>query len=314
MSSVDTRRRAPAATPAVRVEGLAKAYGAHRVLTDVSLRVGQGEIVGVLGSNGAGKTTAVEIIQGLRAKDAGSVRVLGLDPCSQRSRLRHLVGSQLQSSALPDRLRVGEALRLFARLAGDVVDWRGLRDEWGLGALERAPFGVLSGGQRQRLFVALALVNRPRLVFFDELTQGLDAAARRETWELIERVRDNGTTVVLVTHFMDEAERLCDRVAMLSDGRIVRSGRPADVVADAGGPVRVRFSFPDLTSVLGLERIPGVASMTQGNGIAEVACEPAACVRVAAELGRRGLAPADFDVVRPSLEDAFVALTQGADS
>ncbi|HEV7760189.1 MAG TPA: ABC transporter ATP-binding protein, partial [Acidimicrobiales bacterium] len=175
--------------PALAVEGVTKAYGRHQVLHDVSFSVAQGEIFGLLGSNGAGKTTAVEIIQGIRGRDAGQVRVLGLDPTSQRAQLRHLVGAQLQSSALPDRLRVGEALRLFARLAGDVVDWRALRDEWDLGPLERRPFGALSGGEAQRLFLALALVNRPRIVFLDELTQGLDVAARRETWDHVEHVR-----------------------------------------------------------------------------------------------------------------------------
>jgi ABC-2 type transport system ATP-binding protein len=295
----------------VDVEHLTKAYGQQTVLRDLSLSVAQGEIFGLLGSNGAGKTTAVEIIQGVRSRDGGRVRVLGLDPVAERSRLRHLVGSQLQSSALPDRLRVGEALRLFARLAGDVVDWRALRDDWNLAALDRRPFAALSGGERQRLFLALALVNRPRLVFLDELTQGLDAAARRETWRLIERVRDQGATVVLVTHFMDEAERLCDRVGVLHNGRIVASGRPADLVADLAGPVHVRFSCPDPDLVAGLERGSDASHVAYTQGTADIACGASACVAVVAELDRRGLAPTDLTIIRPSLEDAFITLTGG---
>lgn len=302
-----------AGRPAVEVEGLAKAYGSHQVLADLSFSVGQGQIFGLLGSNGAGKTTAVEIVQGLRPRDRGRLRVLGLDPVGQRGRLRHLVGSQLQSSALPDRLHVGEALRLFARLAGDVVDWVALRDRWSLGHLQRRPFGALSGGERQRLFLALALVNRPRLVFLDELTQGLDVAARHETWELIERVRDEGATVVLVTHFMDEAERLCDEVGVLHDGRIVANGRPRDLIADIGGPVHLRFSCPTPSDLAGIEHASGVLGVSLDRGVADIACTAAAGIPLAAELARRGLAPADFTVVRPSLEDVFVTLTKESD-
>jgi ABC-2 type transport system ATP-binding protein len=302
--------------PAIEVEGLTKAYGSHQVLSDLSFTVAQGEIFGLLGSNGAGKTTAVEIIQALRPRGAGEVRVLGLDPVGERARLRHLVGSQLQSSALPDRLRVGEALRLFARLAGDVVDWHELSERWSLRHLERRAFGALSGGERQRLFLALALVNRPRLVFLDELTQGLDVAARRETWQLIERVRDEGATVVLVTHFMDEAERLCDRVGVLHEGRVVTSGRPDELVAAIGGPVHLRFSCLDPSALRGIEQVAGVLGVTFDRGAAgapdtaDLACVAASTVPVTAELAHRSLAPADFTVVRPTLEDVFVALTK----
>jgi ABC-2 type transport system ATP-binding protein len=302
---------------AVEVAGLVKSYGRTTVLDGLSFTVPQGEIFGLLGANGAGKTTAVEIVQGLRSHDRGDVRVLGLDPVSDRARLRHLVGSQLQSSALPDRLKVGEALRLFARLAGNVVDWAELRDEWSLGHLVRRPFGALSGGERQRLFLALALVNRPRLVFLDELTQGLDVAARRETWALIERVRDTGSTVVLVTHFMDEAERLCDRVAVVHEGRITATGRPDDLIASLGGSVHLRFSSPGADDLAGLDRIDGVAGVSVGGGpgaggavAVDIATSAATVVAVTAELSRRGLAPDDFTVVRPSLEDVFVALTK----
>jgi len=300
---------------ALHAEGVTKAYRGQQVLHDVTLTVAQGEIFGLLGANGAGKTTAVEIAQGIRSRDGGRVRLLGLDPATDRSRLRHLVGAQLQSSALPDRLRVGEALRLFARLAGDVVDWRTLRDDWSLGHLERRPFAALSGGERQRLFLALALVNQPRIVFLDELTQGLDVAARRETWDHVERVRDAGTTVVLVTHFMDEAERLCDRVGVLHRGRIVATGRPAELVASTGGAVRVGFTVTDPAVLTGIDRVPGVVAVGSSDRRRgwEIACAPTAVVPVVAALAARDLNPDDLTVARPSLEDAFVALTRGED-
>jgi ABC-2 type transport system ATP-binding protein len=296
--------------PAVEVDNLQKSYGGQPVLRGLSFTVGVGEIFGIAGRNGAGKTTTIEILQGLRSRDAGRVEVLGLDPARERGRLRPLLGAQLQTSALPDRLRVGEALRLFAKLAGDVVDWRLLAEAWSLDPLLRKPFGTLSGGQRQRLFLALALVNRPRLVFLDELTQGLDPVARRETWRLIEQARDQGVTIVLVTHDMDEAERLCDRVAVVHEGALLTSGRPAELATTAG-TVGVRFSSPSAAALEGLERVPGVAEIGFDGSVADVRAEPGAVIRVAAELARRDFTPDDFTVIRPSLEDAVVLLLEG---
>jgi ABC-2 type transport system ATP-binding protein len=295
---------------AIEVHELRKAYGDRSVLRGLTFSVEMGEIFGIAGRNGAGKTTTVEILQGLRRRDAGRIAVLGLDPARARARLRSLVGAQLQSSELPDRLRVGEALRLFARLAGDPVDWRGLADEWGLVPMLDSHFGALSGGQRQRLFLALAMVNRPRMVFLDELTQGLDPVARRETWQLIETARDRGTTVVLVTHDMDEAERLCDRVAVIHQGRLLACGRTADLVATVA-PVRVRFSSPSAAALEGLERVPQVIEVGYDGAVAEIAAEPRAVVTIAAELAHRDLTVTDFTVIRPSLEDAVVSLMEG---
>src|SRR5947209_2225398 len=297
---------------AIEVHDLHKTYAGQPVLQGLTFAVGEGEIFGIAGRNGAGKTTTVEILQGLRRRDPGSgpVEVLGFDPARDRRRLRPLVSAQLQTSALPDRLRVGEALRLFARLAGDVVDWRELAREWRLEELLAKPFGSLSGGQRQRLFLALTMVGDPRVVFLDELTQGLDPAARRESWQLIERARERGTTVVLVTHDMDEAERLCDRVAVLHDGRLVTCGRPVELVT-AMGVVRVRFSSPSAAGLDGLGRVPGVAAVGYDGAVAEVSADPLAIVPLAGELARRDLSPADFTVIRPSLEDAVVSLLNG---
>jgi ABC-2 type transport system ATP-binding protein len=295
---------------AIEVHDLQKFYDGRPVFRGLSFTVGAGEIFGIAGRNGAGKTTTIEILQGLRSRDGGSVEVLGLDPGRERARLRPLLGSQLQTSALPDRLRVGEALRLFAKLAGDIVDWRELAEAWSLEPLLRRSFGTLSGGQRQRLFLALALVNRPRLVFLDELTQGLDPVARRETWRLIEQARDQGVTVVLVTHDMDEAERLCDRVAIVHEGVLLACGRPLELATTAG-TVGVRFSSPSATALEGLERLPGVAGIAYDGSVADVRAEPGAVVHVAAELVRRDVTSEDFTVIRPALEDAVVLLLEG---
>jgi ABC-2 type transport system ATP-binding protein len=294
----------------IEVHDLHKSYGARQVLRGVSFAVGAGEIFGIAGRNGTGKTTAVEIIQGLRTRDGGEVAVLGLDPARERKRLRPLVGAQLQTTALPERLRVGEALTLFSALAGSRVDWRELAQIWGLEPLVKRSFGALSGGQRQRLFLALAMTNKPRLLFLDELTQGLDPVARRETWRLIERARDQGTTVVVVTHDMEEAERLCDRIAVLHDGRLITSGTPGELVTTLR-TVRVRFSAPAAAGLEGLTRVPGVTQLAYNGATAEVIADPAAVVRVASELARRDLAPADFTVIRPSLEEAIISLLNG---
>jgi len=303
----------PVGEPVIVVDGLTKAYGDRQVLDGLSFSVAPQEIFGILGPNGVGKTTAVETIQGLRSRDGGGVGVLGLDPARQRAKLRYLVGSQLQTTALPERLRVGEALKLFTRLAGDVVDWRQLRDEWDLARIERSAFGSLSGGERQRLFIALALVNRPQLVFLDELTQGLDPAARRDTWRLIQRIRDEGATVVIVSHYMDEVEHLCDRVGVLHEGRLTACDTPQNLIAAAGGSVRTRFSAGDL-DLTSLERLPFVDEVSRPGGLVEVKGDASTPVLVAAELARNGVIPGDFTVVRPSLEDVFVTLTSGAAS
>jgi ABC-2 type transport system ATP-binding protein len=295
---------------AIEVYDLEKSYDGQPVLRGVSFAVNAGEIFGVAGRNGAGKTTTAEILQGLRSRDGGRVDVLGFDPGRERRQLRPLLGAQLQTSALPERLRVGEALRLFARLAAARGDWREFAEAWSLVPLLDTSFGNLSGGQRQRLFVALAMVNQPRVLFLDELTQGLDPVARRDAWQLIEQARDRGTTVVLVTHDMEEAERLCDRVAVLHDGRLVACARPVELASSAG-TVRLRFSSPAAAGLEGLGSVPGVTAVGYDGATANVTVEPVAVVRVATELARRDLAPSDFTVIRPTLEEALVPLMNG---
>jgi ABC-2 type transport system ATP-binding protein len=295
--------------PAVEATGLRKTYGGTIAVDDVSLTVGSGEIVGILGPNGSGKTTTVECLQGLRRPDAGQLRVLGLDPRSQVAALRRRIGSQLQDSALPERLRVGEAIRLFAAIGGRRVDVDAVLAEWGLEPKRRTAFGNLSGGQRQRLFVALALVNDPELVFLDEMTTGLDPAARRETWRLVERVRGGGAAIVLVTHFMDEAERLCDRLVVLRDGAVVATGTPAELVRQHGGGVTISFTS-DLPPAAFAE-LPGVGQVRVHGGTVEVTGEPPVVLHAGHLLVSAGQVPDDVIVRQATLEDAYIRLVGG---
>jgi ABC-2 type transport system ATP-binding protein len=230
--------------PVVTVERLSKSYGDRVAVDGVSFAVHGGEIFGILGPNGAGKTTLVESIAGLRTPDAGRIDVLGLDPTRRPARLRELVGVQLQAARLPEKLRAGEALELYGSFYAAPADWRGLASELGLSGQLDVPFGKLSGGQRQRLSIALALVGAPRIAILDELTTGLDPAARREAWTLIERVRERGVTVLLVTHFMEEAERLCDRVALIDSGRLAGLGAPRELARSIDGRVHMTFQVP----------------------------------------------------------------------
>jgi len=293
----------------IEVEHLSKSYGSTVAVRDVSFAVNGGEIFGILGPNGAGKTTTVESLQGLRRRDGGRVSVLGLDPERQPQQLRGRIGSQLQESALPDRMKVWEALDLFASVAPAGGDWRPLVEQWGLTGKERASFASLSGGQRQRLLVALALVSEPEVVFLDELTQGLDPAARRVAWELIRAIRDRGSTVVLVTHYMDEAEALCDRLAVIDRGTVVAEGTPEGLVTRFAGSVSVSFGS-DAEDLSWLGRVPGVERFARRGARVEVAGTATAPALVAAELVARGTIPNDLRIDRPSLEDVFLRITE----
>jgi ABC-2 type transport system ATP-binding protein len=275
----------------------------------VSFDVRRGELFGLLGTNGAGKTTTVEILQGLRQPTAGQVRVLGLDPAQAGDRLRRRIGAQLQDAALPDRLRVGEALRLFASLHPDARPLDELADEWDLRRLLRRPYGGLSGGERQRLFVALALVGRPELVFLDELTQNLDPVGRRNTWAIVRRVRDSGTTVVLVTHDVEEAERICDRIVVMNRGEVVASGTPGTIVEALGGRPTVRFTDADVDA-RALRDVPGVETVQRHGAEVHVTGSGALLAHVGACLVALGHAPLDLRLERPTLEDRFVQLTK----
>lgn len=230
-------------TTVVQVENLHKAYGKVIAVENVSFAVQEGEIFGMVGSNGAGKTTIIECLEGLRQADGGFLRVLGLDPQRQGRSLRAQLGIQLQDSRLPDRMKVWEALDLYASFYSSTVDWRTLLPSLGLAEKWNTPFAKLSGGQQQRLFIALALLPNPRLVFLDELTTGLDPHARRAIWDLVRDIRSRGTTIFLTTHFMEEAERLCDRVAILDHGRIVALDAPDALIRSLGAAQRVVFQI-----------------------------------------------------------------------
>jgi ABC-2 type transport system ATP-binding protein len=292
----------------VTVDRLRKTYGDTVAVEDLSFSVEDGEIFGILGPNGAGKTTTVECLEGLRHADGGAIRVLGLDPMSQATELRQRIGSQLQDAALPGRLKVEECLELFAAFARHPVDPEVLLDRWRLQQQRRQTFDSLSGGQRQRLFIALAFVNAPELVFLDELTQGLDPHARRATWDLIREIRDGGTTVVLVTHFMDEAEHLCDRLAVVDGGRLMALDTPQGLVDGLGLPSVVRFTTPE-PDLGWLQDLEVVESLTRRGNAVEVRGTGPVLALVASELVGHGITPLDLRVDRPNVEDAFLALT-----
>ena len=297
-------------TPVIEVEQLHKRYGDRTAVADVSFRVDEGEIFGILGPNGAGKTTTVECVSGLRRSDGGRLRVLGLDPVADRARVVADLGVQLQHSALPPNLRVGEALRLFSSFYERPADWRELLDVLGLGPQAGTRFGKLSGGQQQRLSIALALIGNPRVAILDELTTGLDPAARRDTWELIESVRDRGVTILLVTHFMAEAERLCDRVAVIDSGRVVALDTPGELTARLDVQQRIRFvpSAPIEDSLL--TDLPEVESVSRRGEEVLVVGGADALAAVAARLARQGVLAHRLRVEQPSLDDAFLAITE----
>jgi ABC-2 type transport system ATP-binding protein len=295
---------------AVEISHLRKTYGNLVAVDDVSVSVAEGEIFGILGPNGAGKTTAIECAIGLREPDAGTIRLLGLDPRADRAELRQVVGVQLQASAFPPKLRVGEILdmyRSFYRYSADVSELTGAL---GLAGKHGDYYRSLSGGQRQRLSVALALIGRPRLAVLDEMTTGLDPQARRDAWALIQRTRDRGATIVLVTHFMEEAERLCDRVALIDHGRVVAMDAPDRLAAGAQDGKTVRFvpSGPfDETLLTGLPEVAGL--QRQGQHIVVTGTGDLVNAVILA-LAAAGVTAGDVQLGTPDLEDAFVALTQ----
>jgi ABC-2 type transport system ATP-binding protein len=293
--------------PVIEVTNLRKQYAG---LDGVSFSVEEGEIFGILGPNGAGKTTTVECIEGLRAPDGGQIRVLGLDPAKDGRKLTERIGVQLQHTELPDNLKVWEALELYASFYTQPRDWRELLQEWGLADKRNARFGKLSGGQKQRLFIALALVGSPKVAFLDELTTGLDPQARRATWELIKRVRAGGVTVVLVSHFMDEVEELCDRVAVFDKGRIVAIDTPAGLIDGVGGEHRMKFA---LTAEAAVEELlgglPGVVDVARTGEWVVVSGRGDFATAVTGQLARHHVLVRDLRIDKRTLDDAFVALT-----
>ena len=310
-------------SPVVEVSHLSKSYpgargaGAKVAVADVSLTVAHGEIFGVLGPNGAGKTTTVECIAGLRTADGGDIRVLGKNPRTDPLAVRQHVGVQLQEAALHDNITVDEAMRVFASFYPDPASVPELLDLLDLTAHGKQRFGKLSGGQKQRLSIALALVGKPQVAILDELTTGLDPAARRATWDLVERVRDSGVTILLVTHFMDEAERLCDRLVVIDAGRVVAEGTPAALIEGLEGHRGVRLRFADdaararaarLLTALS-ERDPDVAGVVPAGDEIEVTGTRKVLFAVVQALAAADVVPDDVRTVERTLEDVFVQVT-----
>ncbi len=293
----------------IDVAGLHKRYGEKVAVDDVSFTVEDGEIFGILGPNGAGKTTTVECVEGLRTPDRGTIRVLGLDPGRDHDELTERLGVQLQDSHLPERLQVGEALELFSSFYRAPADWRALMQTLGLAGQRRTRFDRLSGGQRQRLSIALALVGSPRLAILDELTTGLDPQARRDTWALIEEVRARGVTILLVTHFMEEAERLCDRIALIDAGRVVAIDTPSGLIERVAVGQRIQFHPSSLLDDALLTNLPEVTSVTRRGDLVVVTGTTDSLAAVASVLARHQIFPHRLRVEQASLEDAFVALT-----
>lgn len=296
----------------ILVEGLHKSYGQVKAVDGVTFQVHRNEIFGMVGPNGSGKTTTIECIEGLRRPDAGKLSVLGIDPQQDGFLIRQRTGVQLQAANLPNRMRVEEALNLFSSFYRQAADWRPLLDELGLAEKRKAFFSQLSGGQKQRLFVALALLNKPEVVFLDELTTGLDPQARHATWDLVRKIQGGGATVFLTTHFMEEAERLCDRVAILDHGRLLALDTPENLVSQSGAGMRIAFQVhpqekfqPALLGALdGVQRVEQQADEVvvygRGDELVGIILRELETARLSAHRLRTEFA---------TLEDVFLALT-----
>ncbi len=296
-------------TIAIAVSHLKKTYGAVHAVEDVSFVVKEGEIFGMLGPNGAGKTTTVECIAGLRHPDAGRISVLGLDPQVDRAALHAVVGVQLQSSMFPDKLKVGEVLDMYRSFYRNPANPKELASALGLGEKLGSYYKTLSGGQKQRMSVDLALIGRPKIAVLDEMTTGLDPQARLATWELIERTRGRGTTVVLVTHYMEEAERLCDRVALIDRGSIIALDTPYGLAAKVAGGKQVLFvpskPFDDRL----LTALPEVRTVEHHGKHVKVVGSGQLINAVILTLDRNGIEALEIHSEGATLEDAFVKLT-----
>ncbi|KOX03861.1 sulfate ABC transporter ATPase [Streptomyces sp. NRRL B-1140] len=298
--------------PVIEVTELRKSYAGRRAVDGVSFAVEEGEIFGILGPNGAGKTTTVECVEGLRVPDSGRVRVAGLDPVTEHEATRRVLGAQLQESELQAKLTVREALELYSSFYPSPLDWRPLAERLGLTAKLSTRFAKLSGGQKQRLFIALALVGNPRAVVLDELTTGLDPRARRDTWELIEDIRANGVTVLLVTHFMEEAQRLCDRIAVIDKGRVAALDTPAGLIRRSAGATVISFTPSVPLDERDLGALPALASVQHKDGRVILSGTDETVNAVITLLARTRVTAHQLRVTDATLDDAFLDLTKEA--
>src|SRR5277367_6776915 len=296
--------------PVIQVSSIRKTYGTTVAVSEVSFEVSEGEIFGLIGPNGAGKTTTMECVEGVRRPDRGTISILGLDPFRDVYRLQNRIGVQLQQAQLQKRIKVWEAVDLWASLYPNPVDGDRLLEQLGLASKRDAWFMTLSGGQKQRLFIALALINDPEVVFLDELTTGLDPQSRRAIWDLVRGIRDRGKTVFLTTHLMEEAERLCDRVAIIEHGKIIDMGSPAELVGRHCPQRTVVLATDNVYAEERLRAIPSAEIVTrqdlrftvQGQGD-DFVTEVIQC------LSENQIRITDFRTVLPNLEDVFLKLT-----
>ena len=295
---------------AIRVSAIRKTYGRTVAVDDVSFDVQPGEIFGLIGPNGAGKTTTMECVEGLRTPDRGEISVLGLHPARDAYQLQERIGVQLQQAQLQKRIKVREAVALWASLYRNPADGNRLIEQLGLSEKRNAWFMTLSGGQKQRLFIALALINNPELVFLDELTTGLDPQARRAIWDLVRDIRSRGKTVFLTTHLMEEAERLCDRVAIIDHGRIIDIGTPAELVSRHCPEQTVILATGDSSAPERLGAVPNVDSVTREGAVVTVRGRaPDLVTQVIACVAEHRMHVTDFRTELPTLEDVFLRVT-----
>jgi ABC-2 type transport system ATP-binding protein len=299
------------AEPIIQVEDLYKSYGAVEAVRGVSFVVNEGEVFGLLGPNGAGKTSTVEILEGMRTPDRGTARVCGLDPERSGSDFKQTIGAVLQSTALPDKLKVKEALDLFASFYRDRASTDGLLKRFQLEEKRDAFYKELSGGQKQRLALAMALVNNPKVVFLDEPTAGLDPQVRREIYDIIEELRREKKTVLLTTHYIEEAERLCDRVAIVDHGKIIKTGTPRELKQSSAGTTRIEVRLARPATEAALRGLDGVSDFrTMGeNYVLYAARAPQAIVSLVKHLEADNNELQSLEMYSPSLEDVFIELT-----
>jgi ABC-2 type transport system ATP-binding protein len=295
----------------LQVENLVKRYGDVEAVRGVSFNVEEGEVFGLLGPNGAGKTSTVEIMEGLRTLDSGRVSVCGLDPQKNGQELKHQIGAALQSTALPDKLRVIEALRLFASFYRRHRNPEELLKRFGLEEKRNTFYSQLSGGQKQRLALAMALINDPTVLFFDEPTAGLDPQVRREIYDIIEELRREKKTIVMTTHYIEEAERLCDRVAIVDHGTVIALGTPRELKERSGDKTRleVRLARPEPAEAL--RKLEGVSDCRILGDSYVLQCQrpPQAIVSLVKHLESQGNELISLEIATPSLEDVFIELT-----
>ncbi len=294
----------------VTVKNLVKHYGKVKAVDGISFSVKQGEIFGIVGPNGAGKTTTIECIAAMQEYDSGIIDVLGLDPAEGSLSIKQRIGLQQQESEIPDRLRLREAMLLFSSLYSRVLDWRLLLKQLDLWDKKDTFYSALSGGQKKRFFVAMALIGDPEVVFLDELTSGLDPQARRSVWELVRYLRNQGRTVVLSTHYMDEAEKLCDRVAVIHNGKLAALDTPSRLISRYGGYTKVCFDFDDKFDQGVLSGVNGIESRVIENGLCTLeVSERHAIVEIVKSLDAADQGLVSFRIEAPTLEDVFLNIT-----